>query len=45
MYIIKRTRYRLTGHNKKVNEKIIVFSCFNGKSYADSPKAIYEYVK
>ena len=31
MYVLKRTKYVLTGMNKKVDNKIIVFSCFNGK--------------
>ena len=44
MYVLKRTKYVLTGMNKKVDDKIIVFSCFNGKSYTCSPKAIYEYM-
>lgn len=44
MYIIKRTKYVITGFNRKVDDKIVVFSCFNGKSYTCSPKAIYEYM-
>ena len=44
MYILKRTKYVLTGINKKIDDKTIVFSCFNGKSYTCSPKAIYEYM-
>ena len=44
MYIIKRTKYVITGFNKKTDDKIVVFSCFNGKSYTCSPKAIYEYM-
>lgn len=44
MYILKRTKYVITGINKKIDDKTIVFSCFNGKSYTCSPKAIYEYM-
>ena len=44
MYVLKRTKYVLTGINKKIDDKTIVFSCFNGKSYTCSPKAIYEYM-
>ena len=44
MYILKRTKYVITGWNKKIDEKTVVFSCFNGKSYTCSPKAIYEYM-
>lgn len=44
MYVLKRTKYVLTGINKKIDNKTIVFSCFNGKSYTCSPKAIYEYM-
>lgn len=38
-------RYKLIGMGQKVDPKMILFSCFNGKSYADSPKAIYNYIK
>ena len=44
MFIIKRTKYNINGLNKKTNPKIVLFSCFNGKSYTCSPKAIYEYM-
>ena len=44
MYVLKRTKYVLTGINQKIDDKTIVFSCFNGKSYTCSPKAIYEYM-
>lgn len=35
-------RYKFQTIGISVDEKTIIFSCFNGKSYADSPKAIYE---
>jgi len=38
-------RYKTRGVGKKTNNKMILFSSFNGKSYADSPKAIYKYMK
>ena len=38
-------RYKIRGIGQKTDEKMILFSCFNGKSYADSPKAIYNYMK
>ena len=44
MYIYRRTLYVITSIGKKVDDKTVVFSCFNGKSYCDSPKAIYEYM-
>ena len=44
MFIIKRTKYNINGLNKKTDPKIVLFSCFNGKSYTCSPKAIYEYM-
>lgn len=44
MYTLKRVKYVITGINKKVDGKTIIFSCFNGKSYTCSPKAIYEYM-
>lgn len=30
--------------NTKTDEKVILFSTFDGRSYGDSPKAIYEYM-
>ena len=44
MYLLKRTKYVITGLNKKIDDKTILFSGFNGKSYTCSPKAIYEYM-
>ena len=44
MFIIKRTKYSIKDLNKKTDPKIVLFSCFNGKSYTCSPKAIYEYM-
>ena len=44
MFIIKRTKYNINRLNKKTDPKIVLFSCFNGKSYTCSPKAIYEYM-
>ena len=37
-------RYKLRSMGQKVDENLIVFCTFNGKSYSDSPKAIYEYL-
>ena len=44
MFIIKRTKYSIKDLNKKTDPKIVLFSCFNRKSYTCSPKAIYEYM-
>lgn len=44
LYIYHATRYQIKKIGKKTNENLIVFSTFNGKSYADSSKAIYEYM-
>lgn len=44
LFIIKRIKYNINGLNKKTDSKIVLFSCFNGKSYTCSPKAIYEYM-
>ena len=35
-------RYKIEGIGKKVDDKIVLFACFNGKSYTCSPKALYE---
>lgn len=37
-------RYQLRTRNVEVNEKTILFSSFNGKSYTCTPKAVYEYM-
>lgn len=37
-------RYKIRGFGQKTDEHMILFSSFNGKSYADSPKAIYKYI-
>ena len=44
MYLYRLVRYKLRGFGKKVDDKLIVFSSFTGEKYADSPRAIYEYM-
>ena len=44
LYIYRYIRYKFRGIGQKVDEHMILFSTFNGKSYADSPKAIYLYL-
>ena len=41
---IRRVRYKKSGRNANIDEKLIIFGAYNGKSYACSPKAIYEYM-
>ena len=41
----KRLVYKITTIGLKVDNKLIVFCAFNGKSYACSPKAIYKYIQ
>ena len=43
--VYRYVRYKFRSIGIKTNNKTILFSCFNGKAYADSPKAIYEYIK
>jgi len=43
-YVYRLLRYKMETFGTKVNDKVIIFSCFNGKSYTCSPKAIYEYM-
>lgn len=43
-YQYRYWRYKLRGAGKSVDEKTVIFSCFAGKKYADSPRAIYEYM-
>ena len=44
LYIFRGIRYKCRGIGQKVDDKIILFSTFNGKSYSDSPKAVYLYL-
>lgn len=44
LYIYRYIRFKIRGIGQKVEDNTILFSTFNGKSYADSPRAIYEYV-
>ena len=41
---IKKINYKISSIGVKVDEKTLLFCCFNGKSYSCSPKAIYEYM-
>lgn len=45
LYVYRYTRYKIRGLGQKVDDHMILFSTFNGKSYSDSPKAIYKYMK
>ena len=41
---VRKINYKIGSIGIKVDEKTILFCCFNGKSYSCSPKAIYEYM-
>ena len=41
---LRKIDYKITTFGNKVDEKVIMFCSFNGKSYSCSPKAIYEYM-
>ena len=42
--MIENIKYKFLTIGTKVDEKTIMFCVFNGKSYACSPKALYEYI-
>ena len=42
--LVRKINYKIGSIGIKVDEKTILFCCFNGKSYSCSPKAIYEYM-
>jgi len=42
--IIRKLSYKIGGIGKSIDENTIIFSCFNGEHYNDSPKQIYEYL-
>ena len=44
MYSSKKLLYLWKGIGIKVDEKTVVFSAYNGRSYVCSPKAVYEYM-
>lgn len=37
-------KYKIITLGIKVDDKLIIFASFNGRSYCDSPKALYEYI-
>lgn len=43
-FFFEKIRYEITAKKLKVDNKLIIFSSFNGRSYCDSPKAIYNYL-
>ncbi len=44
VYIVKLLQLKLFTIGIKVEDNTIIFGCFNGRSYCDSPKAIYQYM-
>ena len=44
LLIFRYIRFQKRSLGKKVDAKLMIFNAFNGKSYADSPKAIYKYM-
>lgn len=44
LYIYRYIIFKITTIGLKVDNKIVIFGCFGGKSYTCSPKAIYEYM-
>ncbi|MBR3149373.1 MAG: CDP-glycerol glycerophosphotransferase family protein [Eubacterium sp.] len=43
-YYYRLVRYKLRGFGKSIDDRLIVLSSFTGEKYADSPRAIYEYM-
>lgn len=41
---INKIKYNIITSKIKVDDKLIIFASFNGRSYCDSPKAIYSYM-
>lgn len=44
MYCYRRGGYILRGIGASTDERLIVLESFSGKSYSDTPKAVYEYM-
>ncbi|MBR4240713.1 MAG: CDP-glycerol glycerophosphotransferase family protein [Eubacterium sp.] len=45
IFFLRRVRYNIRGIGVKTDEQLFLFSSFEGHNFADSPKAIYEYLK
>lgn len=45
MYYYKYITFKIETIAIKTEENVIMFDCYGGKSYSDSPKAIYEYMQ
>ncbi len=43
-YALRRVRYIVRGIGVKRDDKLVIFGAYNGKNYACSPKAVYEYM-
>lgn len=39
-----KIKYNFITKGLKTDDKLVIFGCFNGRSYCDSPKAIYNYL-
>ena len=44
LYVKNLVIYKITTLFTIVDDKTIIFGCFNGRNYSDSPKAIYKYM-
>ena len=40
----RNLKFKINTLGKKVDNNVLIFCSFNGKSYSCSPKAIYEYI-
>ena len=40
-YFLEKRKYAKYKNKYKTDEKLVLFECFDGRSYADSPKAMY----
>ena len=43
-YTHQTIKYKTIAPFSKIDDKLVVFACFGGKSYTCSPKALYEYM-
>lgn len=44
LYGLRKLCYKARGLSVKPDEKTVIFAAYNGRSYACSPKAVYEYM-
>lgn len=43
-FVKNKLQYKITTKKIEIDDKLVIFACFNGRSFCDSPKAMYNYL-